>query len=148
VRAGKAADVLVEGADVAGDLGRAGQAANCLAEGLADLAKFRRELGLPEGEGTLTRLDVGGRSFYGINGHGQPVTMKVNAQTMTHAEADSFQQALNAGISGGRGTLFVDRPYLCMACGKFGGVRGMVRILGLEELLVVTPNGPPQRITP
>jgi RHS repeat-associated protein len=108
--------------------------------GLDDLAQFRAELGLPTGEGTLTRLDVGGRSFYGVNAHGQPITLRVNAITRTHAEADAFQQAANAGISGGRGILYVDRA-LCPACGPNGGVRGMMRQLGLEELEVITPQG-------
>lgn len=108
--------------------------------GLDDLARFRGELGLAEGEGTLARLDVGGRSFYGINAHGQPVNLRVNAITRTHAEADAFQQAANAGVSGGRGTLYVDRA-LCPACGPNGGVRGLMRQLGLEELEVITPQG-------
>ena len=108
--------------------------------GLEDLARFRGELDLAQGEGTLARLDVGGRSFYGINAHGQPVGLRVNAITRTHAEADAFQQAANAGVSGGRGTLYVDRA-LCAVCGPNGGVRGMARQLGLEELQVITPQG-------
>jgi len=108
--------------------------------GLKDLARFRQELGLVEGEGTLARLDVGGHSFYGVNAHGRPVTLKVNAITKTHAEADVFQQAAEAAVSGGKGTLFVDRA-LCPACGRNGGVRGMMRQLGLDELKVVTPQG-------
>jgi hypothetical protein len=108
--------------------------------GLADLAKFRGELGLKAGEGTLARLDVGGKSFYGISAHGQPISLRVNAITATHAEADAFQQAANAGVSGGRGTLFVDRA-LCPACGTNGGVQGLARQLGLIELEVITPQG-------
>jgi len=97
-------------------------------------------LGLAEGEGTLARLDVGGRSFYGINAHGQPVGMRVNAITRAHAEADAFQQAANAGVSGERATLYVDSA-LCPACGPNGGVRGMARQLGLKEVEVITPQG-------
>ena len=108
--------------------------------GLDDLAKFRGELGLPEGAGTLARLDVGGQSFYGINAHGQTVTMSVNAITRTHAEGDAFQQAIAAGASATSATLYVDRP-LCASCGTFGGVRGMARQLGLDSLKVVTPSG-------
>ncbi|MCA1975148.1 MAG: hypothetical protein LDL44_20125, partial [Caenispirillum sp.] len=114
--------------------------------GLDDLARFRRELGLAEGEGTLARLDVGGQSFYGINAHGQPVSMSVNAITRTHAEADAFQQAINAGASGTTATLYVDRA-LCSSCGTFEGVRGMARQLGLESIEVVTSSGT-QVITP
>jgi hypothetical protein len=53
-------------------------------------------LGLKPGEGTLARLDVGGRSFYGINAHGRPISLRTNAITRTHAEADAFQQAADA----------------------------------------------------
>jgi filamentous hemagglutinin len=109
--------------------------------GLADLAKSRAELGLKPGEGTLARLDVGGRRFYGINAHGQPVApLGVNAISATHAEADAFAQAARAGVKGGSGTLYVDRA-LCPSCGTFGGVRSMARQLGLESLDVVTPSG-------
>ncbi|HYO58156.1 deaminase [Archangium sp.] len=113
---------------------------NGAASGLDDLARLRNELGLQHGEGTLTRLDVGGRSFYGINAHGQTVSLKTNVITATHAEADAFQQAAKAGVNGGRGRLYVDRD-LCRACGPSGGVRGLARQLGLEELEVVTPSG-------
>ena len=110
------------------------------ASGLDDLARFRSELGLLPDEGTIARLDVGGRNFYGINAHGQATTLRTNAITRTHAEADAFQQAANAGVSGGRGRLFVDRE-LCRACGQNGGVRSMMRQLELDELEVVTPSG-------
>ncbi|HLM47271.1 MAG TPA: deaminase [Myxococcaceae bacterium] len=108
--------------------------------GLDDLAKLRNELGLQHGEGTLARLDVGGHRFYGINAHGQPVSLKTNVITATHAEAAAFQQAAKAGVHGGRGRLYVDRD-LCRACGTSGGARGLARQLGLEELEVVTPSG-------
>jgi len=110
------------------------------ASGLDDLAKLRTELGLQHGEGTLARLDVGGHRFYGINAHGQPVSLKTNVITATHAEADAFQQAAKAGVNGGRGRLYVDRD-LCRACGTSGGVRGLARQFGLDELEVVTPSG-------
>jgi RHS repeat-associated protein len=108
--------------------------------GLEDLARFRHELGLAEGQGTLARLDVGGRSFYGINAHGQPVNLRVNPISRTHAETDAFQQAANAGVNGGQGTLFVDRG-LCTACGDNGAVRSLARQLGFDQLEVVTPHG-------
>ncbi|EGX6618227.1 hypothetical protein JE592_004432 [Salmonella enterica] len=113
---------------------------NSTKDAFDDLAKLRRDLGLKPGEGTLARLDINGESFYGINAHGQPVTLKVNAITRTHAEADVFQQASNSGIKGGKATLYVDRD-LCPACGRNGGVRGMARQLGLEEVTVITPSG-------
>jgi RHS repeat-associated protein len=135
-----------EAIDAARAAGAADEAAAVASSGLDDLATFRSELGLKPGEGTLSRLDVGGESFYGINAHGQPVTMKVNAITKTHAEADSFQQAINAGATGKSGTLYVDRD-LCAACGVNGGVKGMAPQAGIEELEVVTPSGS-QVITP
>lgn len=111
-------------------------------DGLADLAKMRRELGLKPGEGALARLDIAGRSFYGINAHGQEVTLRVNPISRTHAEADVFQQAANAGISAPRARLTVDRPTgLCEACGTNGAVNGMARQLGIETLEVATPKG-------
>lgn len=113
---------------------------NCFRRGLDDLARFRQELGIPNGQGTLARLDIGGKRFYGINAHGRPVNMKVNAITRTHAEADAFQQAASAGVRGGRGNMYVDRA-LCPACGQNGGVKGMMRQLDISELRVVTPQG-------
>jgi hypothetical protein len=64
----------------------------------------------------------------------------VNAITRAYVEADAFQQAVNAGVRGGKGTLHVDRS-LCDACGQNGGVRSMVRELGLGSLDVITPQG-------
>jgi hypothetical protein len=114
-------------------------------QGLEDIARFRKELGPIPGGGTadggvVARLDVGGRSFYGINGHGQATTLRANPITLTHAEGDVFQQAANAGMRGGSGRLFVDSA-LCGYCGRSGGVRSLVRGLGLERLEVVTPLG-------
>ncbi|WP_322418008.1 RHS repeat-associated core domain-containing protein [Mesorhizobium huakuii] len=108
--------------------------------GLADLAKLRSELGLKVGEGTLAKLEIGAKSFFGINAHGIPISMRVNAITRTHAEADVFQQALNAGIQAGEAVLSVDRA-LCAACGINGGVKSMAQQLGLDRLTIATPQG-------
>ncbi len=108
--------------------------------GLADLATFRSELGLAEGQGTLARLSVGEQSFYWINAHGQELSIRVNAISATHAEADAFNQAFRSGVQGGEGTLVVDCA-LCPACGQNGAVRSMAQQLGLESLKVVTPGG-------
>ena len=108
-------------------------------DGLADLAKFRSQLGLATGQGTLARLDMGGQSFYGINAHGQIIDLTVNPISMTHAQADAFQQAANAGMKGGSATLYVDRA-LCMACGQYGAVRSMARQLGITDLTIVAPR--------
>jgi RHS repeat-associated protein len=113
--------------------------------GLDDLAAVRAELGpIPGGGladgGVLARFEVGEQSFLGHNAHGQAISLRVNAITATHAEADVFQQAANAGVKGGAGRLFVDAE-LCGACGQNGGVRSMARQIGLESLEVITPNG-------
>jgi len=108
--------------------------------GLDDLAQFRAELGMAPGEGTLARLDIADRTFYGISAHGQPVTLRVNAISASHAEADVFQQAANASIKGDSAILYVDRS-LCRSCGLNGGVRGMAKQLGLNEIIITTPKG-------
>ncbi len=93
-----------------------------------------------EGEGpAVARLDIGDQSFYGISAHGQPITLGTNSISRTHAEADAFQQALNAGVNGGIGQLYVDRA-LCPSCGVYNGVGTMMRRLGLQELQVSTPG--------
>ncbi|MFE1797716.1 SpvB/TcaC N-terminal domain-containing protein [Streptomyces sp. NPDC059517] len=119
---------------------------------LDDLAKFRSELGLPPPgpkSPTLARLDIGGKSFYGWSGRSN-VTLKANPVSMKHAEADVFQQAMNAGTSGGPATLYVDYPQgLCLACAGNGGVNAMARQIGLREIQVVGPNfSYPYRVVP
>jgi RHS repeat-associated protein len=114
-------------------------------QGLADLAAWRKSLGLPPPGPkvqTLGRLDIDGRSFYGISSHGQAIDLNVNAISRTHAEADAFQQAKNAGVTGKTATWYVDYPGgLCKSCGQFGGLRSMARQLGLKEVTVVYPGG-------
>jgi hypothetical protein len=110
------------------------------AQGLSDLSQLRSQLKMEPDAGTLARLDIGGRFFYGISAHGQPVTLSVNAISASHAESDVFQQAANAGIFGGEATLYVDRN-MCKACGEKGGVRSLARQLGLTKLTVITPDG-------
>jgi MafB19-like deaminase len=58
----------------------------------------------------------------------------------THAEADAFQQADDAGVKGLKATLIVDRD-LCAACGLRGGVNSIAWQLGIEELEIITPSG-------
>jgi deoxycytidylate deaminase len=89
---------------------------------------------------TAARLDISGQSFYGKNAHNRKVDIRVNAQTKTHAEADVFQQAKDAGLSGQRATLYVDRE-LCASCGDFGGVGSLLRGTNIKEVVVVTPRG-------
>jgi MafB19-like deaminase len=110
---------------------------------LDDLAKLRIELALPApGPGSKAfRLAIGGKTFYGWSG-GKDIAMRVNPVSRFHAEADVFQQALNAGMTGeATATLYVDYPGgLCLACAGNDGVDTLARQLGLREVQVVGPN--------
>ena len=67
-------------------------------------------------------------------------SLRPNAQTGTHAEANVFSQAAWAGSKSDRATLYVDRD-LCKACGQNGGVKSMAKALGIKELTIVTQSG-------
>lgn len=110
------------------------------------LASFRKELGLPEAgsssdKSTIAVINANGNNIYGINAHGQPVS-GVNAISKTHAEIDVLNQIKQQGINvqGQSLTLYVDRAP-CTACDTNGGIRSMVKQLGLESLTVISPNG-------
>lgn len=114
-----------------------------------DLGEYREQLGLPvagseDDRATIAKLEISNTEFFGINSasnpNRRPITLTVNPISRTHAEADAFQQAFDAGIRGGRARLIVDRD-LCRACGQNGGVKGMARQLDLEELEVISPSG-------
>ncbi|WP_265278028.1 deaminase [Nostoc sp. KVJ3] len=114
-----------------------------------ELAEYRQQLGLtPAGSeddrATIAKLELGDSVFFGISAGSNPnrrkITLKVNPISRTHAEADAFQQAFDAGLRGGRARLTVDRD-LCRACGQNGGVKGMAKQLGLEEIEVISPSG-------
>lgn len=116
--------------------------------GLDDLATRRAALGAPPaGPGvqpTLSRLDVDGMGpFYGTSAHGQPVTLRVNPISRTHAETDVMQQLANAGgANGAKATLYIDHPGgMCGACGRSGAVKSMARQAGVSEVTVVWPGG-------
>ncbi len=117
------------------------------AEGLADLSSSRKSLGLdPAGPGspTLSRLDVeGADSIYGISAHGQPVDLRVNPISRTHAETDALQQLSNRGGAGGQSaTMYIDHPDgLCGPCGRSGAVKSMSGQTGISQLRVVWPGG-------
>ncbi|MBH8609417.1 hypothetical protein, partial [Thermoactinomyces sp. CICC 10521] len=68
----------------------------------------------------------------------------VNSQTYTHAEGDVFwhlyQYRKKHNILGGKATLVVDRPF-CGPCGDGRGVQNLVEEVGLDELIVKTPDG-------
>jgi hypothetical protein len=87
---------------------------------------------------------MGGNVFFGVNSGSNPnqrkITLKVNPISRTHAEADAFQQAFDVGLSGGFARLTVDRD-LCRACGQNGGVKGMAKQLGVEEIEIISPSG-------
>jgi len=74
-------------------------------------------------------------------------SLRPNAITRQHAEADAFNQEADAfnqaawsGTTAEKATLTVDRN-LCGACGRSGGVKSMAKALGIKELTVVTPVG-------
>lgn len=114
-----------------------------------ELAQYRQQLGLPiagseTDRTTIAKLEISGRNFFGVNSGSNPsrraITLTLNPISRTHAEADAFQQAFDAGLKGGKARLIVDRD-LCRACGQNGGVRGMARQLNLEELEIISPSG-------
>ncbi|MBD2392181.1 deaminase [Aphanizomenon flos-aquae NRERC-008] len=113
------------------------------------MAEYRQRLSLPPAGSatdgsTIAKLEIDGQSFFGINSGSNPyrrqITLKVNYYSKTHAEADVFQQVKDAGITGKKARLVVDRD-LCDACGLRGGVNSMAYQLGIEELEIITPSG-------
>jgi deoxycytidylate deaminase len=74
------------------------------------------------------------------NPSGMHPSLRPNAITRQHAEADAFNQAAWSGVTAERATLTVDRA-LCGACGRSGGVKSMAKALGIKELTIVTPVG-------
>ncbi|WP_206059488.1 RHS repeat-associated core domain-containing protein [Nonomuraea zeae] len=115
---------------------------NC---GWGELRAYRARQNMPAAGSaddvfTAARLKIDGQVFFGRNAHGRNIDIRVNAQTKTHAEADVFQQAKNAGAKGKVAVLHVDRDF-CRSCGATGGVGSLMRGLGVEELLVHTPSG-------
>ena len=114
-----------------------------------ELADYRKQLGLPlagseNDRSTIAKLEIDGVTFLGINSSSNPtqrqITLRVNPISRTHAEADAFQQAFDLGFRGGRARLTVDRD-LCRACGQNGGVKGMAKQLGLDEIEIISPSG-------
>ena len=112
------------------------------------LERMRSELGLPAAGSsldvfTLSRLDVDGRSFFGISGglpnaDGVARTLQQMAadlgpkgptfQLIRHAEGDALVQAFNSGVGNGkRATLYVDRTP-CTGCKS--GFENMRKLMG------------------
>jgi MafB19-like deaminase len=119
-----------------------------LADVFQELAEYRQQLGLPvagseSDRAAVAQLTIGGSDFFGVNSSSNPtprqITLRVNPISLTHAEADAFQQAFDAGLKGGSARLVVDRD-LCRACGQNGGVKGMARQLDLDELEIISPS--------
>lgn len=114
----------------------------------SELVEYRQSLNLPpagsqEDQSTVAKLEIGGKSFFGVNSRDNPyprqISLSVNSITRDHAEADVFQQALDAGTRSDKARLIVDRD-LCEACGKRGGVNSMAWQLGIKELEIITPG--------
>jgi hypothetical protein len=122
--------------------------------------------GVVADDGVVTKLVVDGKEYYGRNtwagtdrdvaklfkdsGFVKPTDPSKIASGVTtahHAEGHVFYQAFAGNgkqrMSGGRATLFVDQEF-CGACGKLGGVKSLMRALGVNELQTyrqVGPNG-------
>lgn len=125
--------------------------ADPIKQGFDDLAAKREELGLPkagslEDTATLSKLKIGDAEFSGINSKLQnpktKITLKANAQTKTHAEAEAVQKAIDAGKKGTakEAEMWTDRD-ACDACGKYNGIGSLARELGVERIIVHSPSG-------
>ncbi|WP_425289846.1 cytidine deaminase-like fold-containing protein [Stieleria varia] len=104
---------------------------------------------------TLSRLDIDGHSFFGINGgvansdDAARTLQKLAAelghkgptfQLLRHAEGDVLLQGFNRGNGQGKSaTLYVDNLFVCQGCKS--GLNNMRRLLGLEKLTVIDRAG-------
>lgn len=97
----------------------------------------------PDGGKTcvIARLDVGGKVYHGLNGHGQSYQRPsgVTPCSAGHAEADVAGQAARDRVSGGTGSLYVAGKIPCPFCKS--SMAGWARELNLDELNVYGPNG-------
>ena len=91
-------------------------------------------------------LVINGQRFFGVNsGLQNPKTTitigRVNHVTLTHAEANSVQQAVDAGLaaSAAEAEMWIDRDP-CWSCGASGGLRSLARNLGVT-LIAHYPSG-------
>jgi hypothetical protein len=120
-------------------------------QGFDDLAAQRMKRNLPEAgtaadDATMAKLKIDGEEFYGVNRKYQDpktdVTLKANAQTKTHAEADVVQQAIDKGKKGTarEAEMWTDRD-ACDACGKYNGIGSLARELGVGKITVHSPSG-------
>jgi RHS repeat-associated protein len=160
VSMGPAATAEIIAADVTAlfrgsqSLYRHARAAWATRDAFKTLAGFRQDIGVPPIEldtgkkrTTAAMLEIGGnfwigRRFLGRSPNKQTMAPPLNPNPITaqHAEADAFNQAVNAGVTADRATLYVDRAF-CGACGQRGGVKSMAKALGIKELTVITPAG-------
>lgn len=112
----------------------------------AVLNSYRKSSGLPiagsiDDTHTVAYLEHNGTKYFSRNAHGETVT-GVNIISSTHAEVGVLAQLqkTNIDVTGQKLLLYVDRTP-CKACGQNGGIRTMVRQLGLDELEVIGPEG-------
>jgi RHS repeat-associated protein len=125
----------------------------------ADLAQLRSELGMPplsdtrSADGVLARLDVDGKSYYGINRWVAPDSASKQAYidagldppypaVTNHAEGDAILQAWKDGgkRNGGTGHLYVDSD-CCGFCRT--NLNSLRKKLGLDDLIVHQRGYPP-----
>jgi hypothetical protein len=97
------------------------------------------------GSDVTARLDIGDRQFFGWNDPTHTGSIPGRWSFFSqHAEGQTFLQALDAGVQGGHARLYVlGRPDPkrdpCGFCRS--DISGMARMLGLDSLEVVTPQG-------
>ena len=125
-----------------------------------ELAQIRQQRGMPNtgnraADGVVAKLEINGQEFFDVNGHGKGdgatwerlaeeaqaagrEARMPNLQSQRHAEGGVFFQAAPAGVRGGRAHLFVDAD-VC-GCATSQGIRNMLRCLGIDEVIVHTPN--------
>ena len=120
-------------------------------EGLDELKQMRQELQLPQNyngnankQWVLSKLEVDGRKYYGVNLRGAGAQRNtipgVNVYTRDHAEWDAFQQAAGQNVKASTGRMWVDRD-LCRSCQNSNGVKRLMEAIGMNSLEVNTPNG-------
>jgi hypothetical protein len=123
--------------------------------------KKLKDAGILKSEQTVAVLEADGVQIWGRNGWGVDVggyeelrkewlksggkrnPSVTNSQTYSHAEGDVFwhlyKHRKKNRILGGSATMVVDRP-LCKPCASNSGVRSLVEEVGLDELIVITPD--------
>ncbi len=141
------------GEDLGDEVNRTADLSSTASKVFEEIASFRKGLEVPttgtlKEKGVVTKLDVNGNEYFGINswaksddaakqafkdeGFVNPETGKVPHRAVAnHAEGDVFLQAFKSGNKGGHGKLFIDAAR-CGFCKS--GVHGLAKTLKLVTL--------------